>query len=164
MRLDTPLKVADRRFNAGLHRFAGQVVTAKHDVYSETREVLLRTQAGIDNARMRASRKYRYTPASHTGRDEAFVHDQRIWFASVPMKRVVTGKTSLVAGDAIDRAAAEEEAIADGMGIISRLDFSAARCEDIEGRLRRKHDHQPARQENPALIRTVRMQINDRSR
>ena len=163
-RLNSCLEVAYRWFNSGLHRLPGQVVAAKHKVDGQTWEVLPGTQAGVDNTCMRTRGKHGYASSTHASGDKTFIEDQRIGLADLATKRVVTGKPGLVIGDAIDGTAAEEKPAADRMGIISRCDFAAAFCDCIEARLYREHDHQPGRKQNPALVWSIRMQVDDRSR
>src|SRR5215471_16884276 len=76
---------------------------------------------------------------------------------------MVTDEASLVGCDAIDRSAPKKEPTANRMGIGFGSDFAAGVCQDLEGGLQRKHDHRSARQQDPALVGSVRMQIDDRS-
>src|SRR5215470_19719025 len=101
---------------------------------------------------MRAGRKHGYTSAGYTGRDKTLIHDQRIRRAIRTSEGVVAGEAGLIRRDAVDRTTTEKVASADGMRLIARDDLAASLRDVFECGFLREHDHQPARQENAALV------------
>ena len=69
----------------------------------------------------------------------------------------MAGETRLILGDAINCTAAEEEAVADRMGIVSGQDLTAGLREGVQGRFLRQQKYHPARQEKAALVGPVRV-------
>src|SRR5262249_35741410 len=78
------------------------------------------------------------------------------------MEGMVTDEAGLIVGHAVTLAAAERETTHNGMGIALPDDLTAGTPDLLERGLLRKHDHQPARQQNAALVGPVRMQVDDR--
>jgi hypothetical protein len=110
---------------------------------------------------MRASRKYGYSSARDAGRDEALIHDQRIQFAVFAPEAVVAYEPGFVAGYAIYCTTPEEETFTDGVGFSAGDHLASGSSDVFESRLLRHHQHHPARQQDGALIRPVRMKINN---
>ena len=123
-RTDASFQVAHRGPNARLHRFAGEMVTAEHEVDGNIREAASRLQACVDDPCMRTSGNDGQASAGHAGRDEPFIYDQRVGGALVAAKGMVPGEALLIGGDAGDCPAAKKEAVADRMGSIMGYDLT----------------------------------------
>jgi hypothetical protein len=113
---------------------------------------------------MRTSGNDGQASAGHAGRDEPFIHDQRVGGALVAAKGVVPGEALLIGGDAGDCPAAKKEAVADRMGAIMGYDLTAGLPDVFKGRLLRQHYHRPAGQQDAPLVRTIGVEIDERLR
>src|SRR6516162_7979896 len=111
---------------------------------------------------MRAGREDSYASADDAGRYETLVHDQRIRCAAFIAEGIVANEARLILRRAVDRTASKEVAAADGMRPVGGNDLAAGLCDVFERRFLRKHDHHAARQQDAALVRPVRMKIDDR--
>src|SRR5215831_20098877 len=159
-RSDAVAKVAYRRLDARLHRLAAQVIATKHSVDRRAGELRLRTERGVDNAGVRARRQHRDATAANGRSHEALVENQRVLVPGVAVKRVMADQTLFILSDSVDLAAAEEEPVAELMGLAVFHDASPGCLDRLECRLRLQHDYRAARQQDPALVGTIGMQID----
>ncbi len=136
--------------------------STQYQIDSSVREVLSSVQAGVDNAGVRASRKHCEPTAGYVSRDKSLIHDQRIRLADVPAEAVMSGESGLVLGRTFYRTATEKEAAADCMRIVMRNDLAASLRNRLERGFFGQQKHHTGRHEKAALVRPVRMQIDDR--
>lgn len=93
------------------------------------------SEAGVDDAGVRAGRQHRDTTATHLRGNEALIHDLRVRRPARAAERVVAFESGLVARAPCDGAAGEEQPAGEQVCLLVAFDRTAGLVQGVEGGL-----------------------------